>query len=137
MTGGISRSPKLPLMLHFLSDVTKSGQSEAQQGLLSQLVIPSPFPRLWFRSFLRGGCAPQGSSEGKACALCPRKDTDKDLVDGGPTKWGLPPWDGKSMGKVCYYCRRVWRANYSPAPSLEKFILHCTRNKPLFDTFSR
>ena len=51
-------------------------------------------------------------------------------------KWGLPPRDGKSMGKVCYYCRRVWRANYSAAFSLEKLIPHCTQNKPLFDAFS-
>ena len=42
MTTGSSRSPKLPLTLRFLSDVTKSGQSEAQQGLLSPLIIPSP-----------------------------------------------------------------------------------------------
>ena len=52
-------------------------------------------------------------------------------------KWGLPPRDGESMGKVCYCCRRVWRANYSAAFSLEKFIPHCTPNKPLFDAFSR
>ena len=52
-------------------------------------------------------------------------------------RWGLPPRDGKPMGKVCYYCRRVWRANYSAALSLEKFIPHCTPSKPLFDAFSR
>jgi hypothetical protein len=51
-------------------------------------------------------------------------------------KWGLPPWDGKSMGKVCYYGRRVWRANYSAALSLEKLILRCNPNKPLFDALS-
>ena len=49
MTSGASRSPKLPLTLHFRSDVTKSGQSQAQQGLLSPLIMPSPFPWRWFR----------------------------------------------------------------------------------------
>ena len=75
-------------------------------------------------------------SEGKVCALCPRKDTDEDLVDGGLMKWGLGSRAGKPTGKVCYYCRRVWRANYSASFSLEKFIPHCAQNKPIFDTFS-
>ena len=49
MTGGISRSPKLPLTLHFLCGVTKLDWGQAQQGLLSPLIIPSPFPWLWCR----------------------------------------------------------------------------------------
>jgi hypothetical protein len=51
-------------------------------------------------------------------------------------KWGLGSRAGKPTGKVCYYCRRVWRANYSASFSLEKFIPHCAQNKPIFDTFS-
>ena len=70
------------------------------------------------------------------CALCPRKGTDEDLVDGGPMKWGLRTRGGKPTGKVCYYCRRVWRANYSASFSLEKFIPQCAQNKSTFDTFS-
>ena len=53
MTGGISRLPKLPLTQHFLSDVRKSGQGQAQQGL-SPLAMPSPFPWLWFRWMVDG-----------------------------------------------------------------------------------
>ena len=36
-------------MLHLLSHFTKSDSSQAQQGFLSPLIIPSPFPWLWFR----------------------------------------------------------------------------------------
>ena len=37
---------------------------------------------------------------------------------------------------MCYYCRRVWRANYSASFSLEKFIPQCAQNKSMFGTFS-
>ena len=74
---------------------------------------------------------------GRKCVLCSRKDTDEDLVDGGrPMMWGLAACDGKSRGKLCYYCRRVWRRNFSAAFSLEKFIPQCAQNKSTFDTFS-
>ena len=36
-------------MLHLISHFTTSDQSQAQQGLLSPLIIPSPFPWLWVR----------------------------------------------------------------------------------------
>ncbi len=39
-------------MLHPPSEFTKSDQSQAQQGLLSPLIIPSPFPWLWFRQIV-------------------------------------------------------------------------------------
>ena len=71
------------------------------------------------RSDSVGQC--KGLAEGKACALRPRKDTDENLVDGGPMKWGLVDC-GKAMGKVCYYYRRVWRATYSSAFTLGKLI---------------
>ena len=32
--------------------MTKSDQSQAQQGLLSPLMLPSPFPWLWFRQIV-------------------------------------------------------------------------------------
>ena len=38
-----------PSGLRLLSHFTKSDLCEAQQGLLSPLLIPSPFPWLWFR----------------------------------------------------------------------------------------
>ena len=47
-SSGISRLPKLPLILHPPGHFTESDQSQAQQGLLSPLDIPSPFPWLWF-----------------------------------------------------------------------------------------
>ncbi|XLR47654.1 hypothetical protein S83_032314, partial [Arachis hypogaea] len=40
---------RLPLILHLSSHFTKSDYSQAQQGLLSPLIPPSPFPWLWFR----------------------------------------------------------------------------------------
>src|SRR5262249_27435247 len=40
---------RLPLMLHLSSHFTKRTQSKVQQGLLSPLIPPSPFPWLWFR----------------------------------------------------------------------------------------
>ncbi|CAL0302167.1 unnamed protein product [Lupinus luteus] len=40
---------QLPLILHLSSHSTKSDQNQAQQGLLSPLIPPSPFPWLWFR----------------------------------------------------------------------------------------
>ncbi|KAI3642087.1 hypothetical protein MP228_011642 [Amoeboaphelidium protococcarum] len=49
---GISRLPKLPLILHPLCFFTKSDQSQAQQGLLSPLILQSPFPLLWFRQIV-------------------------------------------------------------------------------------
>ena len=44
--------PALPLMLHFKSHFTKSDQSQAQQGLLSPLIMPSPFPWQWVRQIV-------------------------------------------------------------------------------------
>ena len=44
MTDGILRQPKLPLTLRFLSDVTKSGQGQAQQGILSPADYARPVP---------------------------------------------------------------------------------------------
>ena len=44
--------PKLPPIPHLISHFTKSDWSQAQQGLLSPLIIPSPFPWLWFRWIL-------------------------------------------------------------------------------------
>ena len=97
----------------------------------------TPKQRLLTKTRVRSDSVGQckGPAEGKACALCQRKDTDEDLVDGGPMKWGLMD-GGKAMGKVCYYCRRVWRATYSSAFTLDKFIPHCAQNKPTFDAFS-
>ncbi|CAN1191615.1 Putative uncharacterized protein ART2 [Linum perenne] len=43
------RPLELPLILHLSSHFTKSDKSQAQQGLLSPLISPSPFPWLWFR----------------------------------------------------------------------------------------
>ena len=78
-----------------------------------------------------------GPSEGSNCALCSRKDTDEELVDGGrPMRWGLAACDGKSRGKVCYYCWRVWRRNFAAAFSPEQFIPQCAHNKSAFDAFS-
>jgi hypothetical protein len=39
----------LPPMLHLSRPFTKPAWSKAQQGLLSPLCLPSPFPWLWFR----------------------------------------------------------------------------------------
>ena len=47
-SSGISKLPGLPLILHPPGHFTESDQSQAQQGLLSPLAIPSPFPWLWF-----------------------------------------------------------------------------------------
>ena len=43
---------------------------------------------------------------------------------------------GKSIGRLCYYCRRVWRTNFSAAFPLEKFVLQCASDQPTFDALS-
>ena len=48
-SNGFSKLSKLPLLLHLLSHFTKSDWSQARQGPLSPLIIPSPFPWLGFR----------------------------------------------------------------------------------------
>ena len=40
---GISSSQSLPLILHLISHLTTSDQSQAQQGILSLQILPSPF----------------------------------------------------------------------------------------------
>ena len=52
---GISRSPEPPLMLHFLRHCTKLDWRQTQHCLLSQLIIPTPFPWRWFRKVLDRG----------------------------------------------------------------------------------
>ena len=71
-------------------------------------------------SVVGNGRAPQ--PDGRKCIFCHCTDDSQDHVTAStPMKWGMPPRDGKNDGRVCYYCRRVWRAKWKSRHTLDAF----------------
>ena len=64
--------------------------------------------------------------DGRLCQLCNVPDSDPDLVHAKASmKWGYPPDKAsrKNVGRVCYYCTRVWTARFkSKFKQVEKLI---------------
>ena len=77
--------------------------------------------------------------DGRICALCPitRRDTDPDLViTNNSMKWGMNKGK-KSDGRVCFYCRRVWRARWGKTYDLPVFINTCADQQELYSKFCK
>lgn len=63
--------------------------------------------------------------DGRACPTCQAKDSDPDRVLPHMTmKWGYAPDpnSGRNVGRLCYYCHRVWTARFKQKyKSLDSF----------------
>lgn len=64
--------------------------------------------------------------DGRACATCQVKDSDPDRVVTSMTmKWGYPPDPSthRNVGRICFYCNRVWQARYKQKyRNLDSFV---------------